>query len=421
MFISIQSKLSYNITIMTFNAAQIRLDFPILHQEVNGYPLIYMDNAASTQKPHPVIDSLTKYYQTINANIHRGNHALADEATATYESTRRQVQKFINANHVEEIIFTKGTTDSINTIANVFAKKYLKQDSEIIISTLEHHSNIVPWQIACSENGAKLKIIPIADNGELDLESFRNLLSPKTVLVALNHISNTLGIINPVEQIIALAHQNNTPVLLDGAQAVGHLQVDVQALDCDFYAFSSHKIYGPTGVGVLYGKRKYLEAMPPYQSGGEMIKEVSFERTTYNELPYKYEAGTPNIAGVIALKAALEYVENLNREEVLTYETELLDYVNRGLKTIAKLKIWGDVKPKTCITSFTIEGIHHYDLGTLLDAKGIAIRTGHHCTQPLMNRFGIDGTARVSLTMYNTKSEIDYLIEAIEKSVIQLL
>lgn len=406
---------------MRFTPEQIRPDFPILHQDVNGYPLVYMDNAASTQKPQTVIDSLSKYYQTINANIHRGNHALADEATATYEATRRQVQKFIGAKHVEEIIFTKGTTDSINTLATVFAKTYFKADSEIIISTLEHHSNIVPWQIACAESGAKLKIIPIHDKGQLDLEAFEKLLSPKTALVAVNHISNALGIINPVEKMIALAHQNNTPVLLDGAQAAGHLKVNVQALDCDFYVFSSHKIYGPTGVGVLYGKKKYLEAMPPYQGGGEMIKEVSFERTTYNELPYKYEAGTPNIADVIALKAALDYIENLDREEVLNYEEELLDYLNRGLGSIPKLKIWGHVKPKTCIASFTIDKVHHYDLGTLLDAKGIAIRTGHHCTQPLMNRFGIDGTARVSLTMYNTKSEIDYLIQALERSVQQLL
>lgn len=406
---------------MSFSAEQIRADFPILHQEVNGYPLVYMDNAASTQKPQTVIDALNNYYKTINANIHRGNHALADQATATYEATRRQVQKFINAKHPHEIIFTKGTTDSINILASIFAKTYLKQDSEIIISHLEHHSNIVPWQIACAENGAKLKVIPIHDDGQLDLVAFEKLLSPKTALVAVNHISNTLGLLNPISKIVALAHQNNTPVLIDGAQSIGHLKVDVQALDCDFYAFSSHKIYGPTGVGILYGKQEYLEVMPPYQGGGEMIKEVCFEKTTYNELPYKYEAGTPNIAGVIALKAALDYVENLDRAAVQNYEEELSDYLTEGLKTIPNLKIWGDVKPKSCIASFTIDKIHHYDLGSLLDAKGIAIRTGHHCTQPLMKRFGIEGTSRASLTMYNTLSEIDYLVQAIERSITQLL
>ena len=288
---------------MIFKAEQIRADFPILHREVNGYPLIYMDNAASTQKPRVVIESLSKYYKTINANIHRGNHALADQATANYEASRRQVQKFIKAKHIEEIIFTKGTTDGINTLAHIFSKTYLKRDSEIIISSLEHHSNIVPWQIVCAESGAKLKVIPIHDDGRLDLVSFENLLSSKTSLVALNHISNTLGLINPIEKIIALSHQNNTPVLIDGAQGAGHLKIDVQTLDCDFYVFSAHKIYGPTGLGVLYGKKEYLEAMPPYQGGGEMIKEVSFDKTTYNDLPYKYEAGTPNIAGVIALKS----------------------------------------------------------------------------------------------------------------------
>ena len=406
---------------MIFNPEQVRQDFPILHQEVNGYPLVYMDNAASTQKPRAVLNCLNNYYKTINANIHRGNHALADQATASFEATRREVQQFIGAEHVEEIIFTKGTTESINLLAHVFSKAYLKAGSEIIISTLEHHSNIIPWQMACEERDAKLKIIPINENGQLDLKAFEELLSPVTALVAINHISNTLGLINPVKQIIALAHQNNTPVLLDGAQAVAHLKVDVRALDCDFYVFSSHKIYGPTGVGVLYGKKKYLEDMPPYQGGGEMIKDVSFEKTTYNDLPYKYEAGTPNIGGVIAFKAALDYLQSLRRSDLINYENELLDYLTQGLESIPNLTILGNCKSKTCIASFKIDKVHHYDLGTLLDAKGIAIRTGHHCTQPLMKRFNIDGTARVSLTLYNTKTEIDFLIEVIQQSIYLLL
>ncbi len=406
--------------IIMLDIQKIRIDFPILSQLVNGYPLVYMDNAATTQKPKVVIDSLTNYYSSMNSNIHRGNHTLANQATSAFEETRESVRQLINAKSIEEIIFTRGTTESINLLAQVFSKTYISKGSEIIISTLEHHSNIVPWQFICEEKGVKLKIIPIDQTGTLDLDAYQKLLSHKTALVAINHVSNTLGVINDVQSVIKLAHQNDTPVLLDGAQAIGHLKVDVQQLDCDFYAFSSHKLYGPTGIGILYGKKEFLEAMPPYQGGGEMINDVTFEKITFNDLPYKYEAGTPNISDTIALKEAINYLENLGRKEIAEHEDILTKYLTQTLETIPNLRIIGKAANKICTASFIIKNVHHYDLGTLLDNKGVAIRTGHHCTQPLMNHYNIEGTARASLALYNTKEEINYLAESIEWAIRQL-
>lgn len=397
------------------NIEAIRAEFPVLHQQVNGKPLIYFDNAATTQKPKLVINAIKHYYEFDNANIHRGIHTLAERATAAFEDTRVSVQHFINSREKEEVIFTKGTTESVNLVASSFSKAFIKTGDEIIISGMEHHSNIVPWQIVCEERGAILKVIPVLDNGELDMEVYQKLLSPKTKMVACVYVSNALGTINPIKNIIEQAHQAGAKVLVDGAQAVAHLDIDVQELDCDFFTFSAHKLYGPTGVGILYGKRELLDAMPPYQSGGEMIKEVSFEGTTYNDIPYKFEAGTPNIAGVIGLKYAIDFINDMGKMHIRTYENDLLNHCTNGLKN--KVKLYGTAINKVAVCSFAIKGMHHFDAGMMLDAKGIAVRTGHHCTQPLMKRFGIEGTIRASFAVYNTKEEIDVFIEAVEKIV----
>lgn len=400
---------------MGFDVNKIRADFPILETEVLGKKLVYFDNAATTQKPKVVIDALTAYYDSSNANIHRGIHHLAEKATASFEATRTAVKDFLNASSTEEIIFTYGTTDGINLVANTYGKKFLKEGDEIIISTLEHHSNIVPWQLLCEANGCVLKVIPIDENGDILLEEFDKLLSEKTKFVSVVHVSNALGTINPVEYIIEKAHGVGAKVLLDGAQASSHIKVDVQALDVDFYVLSAHKLFGPTGMGVLYGKKELLEAMPPWRGGGEMIKEVTFEKTTFADLPYKFEAGTPNIADVIAFKSALDYFNSLNHAELKAYEDDLLNYATEQLEAIEGIKIIGKAKNKVSVVSFVIEGIHPQDVGIILDQQGIAVRTGHHCTQPLMQRFGIPGTVRASFAPYNTKEEIDALIAGLHK------
>ncbi len=394
---------------------KIRADFPILDEQVNGKDLVYFDNAATTQKPLPVLNALANYYGHYNANIHRGIHNLAEKATAAFEESRKAIQKFLNARLTEEIIFTYGTTDGINLVAQTYGRAFLKAGDEIIISTMEHHSNIVPWQMLCEQNGCILKVIPINDNGELIMEEYDKLLSEKTRFVSVVHVSNALGTINPVKQIIEKAHQVGAKVLIDGAQATSHITIDVQDLDADFYVFSAHKIYGPTGMGALYGKKDILDAMPPYRGGGEMIKEVTFEKTTYNELPYKFEAGTPNIADVIAVKYALDYVNALGKENIAAYENELLAYATEQLSQIEGLKIIGQAKEKVSVISFVIDGVHPQDIGVILDQQGIAVRTGHHCTQPLMKRLGIPGTSRASFAVYNTKDEIDKLVKGIEK------
>jgi len=396
---------------------KIRTQFPVLHQKVNGKPLVYFDNAATNQKPQRVIDALVNYYQGYNANIHRGIHTLAEKATKAYEETRHSMQKFINAKHVEEIIFTGGVTESINLVASSYGRALLKEGDEVIISGLEHHSNIVPWQMLCEEKKAILKVIPITEIGEIDLEAYRKLLSPKTKIVAVNHASNSLGTINPIKEIIQLAHEVNAVVLIDGAQAAAHLEIDVQDLDCDFYWISSHKMYGPTGAGILYGKEHLLEKMPPYMGGGEMIKDVTFAKTTYNDLPYKFEAGTPNIADVIALNEAVNFINTLGKEQIAEHEGELLDYAAEKLAAITGVKLIGTAKEKVAVQSFIVEGIHPFDIGQMLDARGIAVRTGHHCTQPLMDRFGIEGTVRASFSIYNTKAEIDELVEGLKRVV----
>ncbi|WP_229236320.1 cysteine desulfurase [Emticicia sp. TH156] len=394
---------------------KIRADFPILDEQVNGKDLVYFDNAATTQKPLPVLNALANYYGHYNANIHRGIHNLAEKATAAFEESRKAIQKFLNARLTEEVIFTYGTTDGINLVAQTYGRAFLKAGDEIIISTMEHHSNIVPWQMLCEQNGCILKVIPINDNGELLMEEYDKLLSEKTRFVSVVHVSNALGTINPVKQIIEKAHQVGAKVLIDGAQATSHIKIDVQDLDADFYVFSAHKIYGPTGMGALYGKKDILDAMPPYRGGGEMIKEVTFEKTTYNELPYKFEAGTPNIADVIAVKYALDYVNALGKESIAAYENELLAYATEQLLQIEGLRIIGQAKEKVSVISFVIDGVHPQDIGVILDQQGIAVRTGHHCTQPLMKRLGIPGTSRASFAVYNTKDEIDKLVKGIEK------
>jgi cysteine desulfurase/selenocysteine lyase len=396
---------------------KIREQFPILHQKVNGKPLIYFDNAATNQKPKQVIDALVNYYQGYNANIHRGIHTLAEKATKAFEETRYAMQQFINAKSVEEIIFTRGVTESINLVASSYGRAFLNEGDEVIISGLEHHSNIVPWQMVCDERKAKLKVITVTQVGEIDLDSYRNLLNTKTKIIAVNHASNSLGTINPVKEIIRLAHEVGAVVLIDGAQAAAHLEIDVQDLDCDFYCISSHKMYGPTGTGILYGKKEFLEKMPPYMGGGEMIKEVTFAKTTYNDLPYKFEAGTPNIADVVALKEAVNFINSIGKEVMAEYENELLSYTVEKLSTIPSLRLIGTSKNKVAVQSFVIEGIHHFDIGQMLDARGIAVRTGHHCTQPLMDSFGIEGTVRASFSIYNTKKEIDELAEGLKRIV----
>lgn len=393
----------------------IRNQFPILQREVKGKPLVYLDNAATSQKPQVVIDALTNYYSGYNANIHRGIHTLAEEATAAFEETRETVRQFIGASSTEEIIFTRGTTEGINLVASSWGRANLKAGDEIIISTLEHHSNIVPWQMIAAEKGAILKVVPVTDEGEFIFEAFEQLLSAKTTFVSLVHVSNALGVINPVKQVIDAAHAIGALVLIDGAQSSVHLDINVQELNCDFFAFSGHKVYGPTGVGVLYGKKSLLEAMPPYQGGGEMIREVSFSGTTYNDLPYKFEAGTPNIADVIALKAALDFISGLGKTAIAEHEHSLLTYATSQLKSVPGLKIIGDIEHKVSVVSFIIEGIHPQDIGILLDNQGIAVRTGHHCTQPLMHRLGIPGTSRASFAVYNTLEEIDALMKGLLK------
>ena len=399
----------------TLDIQSIRADFPILNQEINGRKLVYFDNAATTQKPTSVIESITHYYNFDNANIHRGIHTLAERATRDFEASREAIRDFLGASSIEEIIFTSGTTQGINLVASTFGRKFIKQGDEIIISGMEHHSNIVPWQMLCEEKGIKLKVIPVTDLGELDMEAYANMLSEKVKLVSVNHVSNSLGTINPVKQIIDLAHSVGAKVLIDGAQATSHLNIDVQALDADFYVFSAHKLYGPTGIGVLYGKKDLLNAMPPYMGGGEMIKDVTFEKTTYNELPYKFEAGTPNIADVVALKTALEYIAFHGKENIAAHEDMLLKYATEQLSEIEGLKIIGKAKEKISVISFTMDGIHHQDIGVLLDNQGVAVRTGHHCTQPLMQRFNILGTSRASFAVYNTVEEIDKLVVGLHK------
>lgn len=404
----------------TLDVDAIRQQFPILNREVKGKPLVYFDNAATSQKPQVVIDALVNYYTNYNANIHRGIHTLAEEATAAFEATRDTVQQFIHAGSREEIIFTRGTTEGINLVASTWGRQNIKAGDEIIISTMEHHSNIVPWQILCEEKNAVLKIIPITDEGELLIDEYKKLLSPKTKLVSVVHASNSLGTINPVKQIIDAAHKAGAVVVIDGAQSTVHLDIDVQQMDCDFFAFSAHKLYGPTGMGVLYGKKSWLESMPVFQGGGEMIKEVTFKKTTYNDLPYKYEAGTPNIADAIVFKTALDFITQTGKEKIRRHEEELLQYATEQLQKIPGLKIIGRAKEKVSVISFVIDNIHPQDIGILLDNRGIAVRTGHHCTQPLMDRFGIPGTSRASFAVYNTKEEIDQLVTGLQK-VIKIL
>ncbi len=388
---------------------------------VKGKPLVYFDNAATSQKPQSVIDALSHYYSYYNANIHRGIHTLAEEATLAYEDTRFAVQNFIGAAAVDEIIFTRGTTEAINLVAFTWGRQHVGAGDEIIISGMEHHSNIVPWQILCEEKNAVLKVIPVLDNGELDMDAYRELLNSKTKIVSIVHVSNSLGTVNPVKEIIAAAHQVGAKVMIDGAQSAVHLEIDVQELDCDFFAFSGHKVYGPTGIGALYGKRELLENMPVFHGGGEMIREVTFEKTTYNDLPYKYEAGTPNIADTIALKAALDFTTGIGKEAIRTHETELLNYATAQLQEIPGLTVIGQASNKVNLVSFVVEGVHTQDMGVLLDNMGIAVRTGHHCTQPLMRRFGIPGTVRASFALYNQQEEIDVLISGLRKTIKMLV
>lgn len=399
------------------NIDQIRADFPVLYQQVNKAPLIYFDNAATTQKPKAVIDALQHYYELDNANIHRGLHTLAERATTAYELTRKKLATFLNAPSTDQIIFTSGTTAGINLVAQTFGRANIEKGDQIIVSNLEHHSNIVPWQMIAQEKGAEIKVIPVSDEGVLDIEAFKALLNSKVKLVAVNHVSNAIGTINPIVEIINLAHSVGAKVLIDGAQSVAHLAVDVQALDLDFFVFSAHKLFGPTGVGVLYGKRELLENMPPYQGGGEMIKEVSFAGTTYNELPYKFEAGTPNIADVIALGAALDYLQAIPADALATQEEALLAYATEKLQVIPGLKIVGTAPEKIAVISFVVDGVHPQDIGVLLDKFGIAIRTGHHCAQPLMERYGLVGTCRASFSFYNTFEEIDRFVLCLEKTL----
>jgi cysteine desulfurase/selenocysteine lyase len=402
-----------------FDIQKIRADFPILSRQVNGKPLVYFDNGATTQKPQVVIDAIVTYYQEINANIHRGVHTLSQLATDAYEASRTKIQNHINAQFAHEVLFTSGTTHGVNLVANGFAS-LLKAGDEVLVSALEHHSNIVPWQMLCEKTGAVLKVIPMNEKGELVMTEFDQLLSDKTKIVTVNHISNALGTINPIKYMIDKAHQFGAAVFIDGAQAVPHLKPNVQELDCDFYAFSGHKICGPTGTGILYGKEAWLNKLPPYQGGGEMIKEVTFEKTTYAELPHKFEAGTPNIAGGIVLGTAVDYMNSIGFENIQKQELELLNYATEQLLAIEGLKIYGTAEAKTSVISFNIDGIHPYDIGTIVDKLGIAVRTGHHCAQPIMNFFEIPGTIRASFAFYNTKEEIDSMVEAVKKAKMML-
>ena len=398
-----------------FDVQKVRRDFPVLHQKVHGKPLVYLDNAATTQKPLAVIEAIQSYYLRDNSNIHRGVHTLSERATEHYENVREQARKFLNAADTKEIIFVRGTTEAINLVAQTYGRKNVGSGDEVVITALEHHSNIVPWQMLCEEKGAKLRVAPINDQGELLLEDFEKLLNAKTKIVAIAHLSNALGTINPVREMIRMAHARNIPVLIDGAQAAPRLQVDVQTLDCDFYAISGHKLYGPTGIGILYGKAKLLEAMPPWQGGGDMIASVTFDKTVYNRLPYKFEAGTPNIADTIGLGAAIDYLNHLGLEEIERHEADLLAYATKSVGAIPGVQIVGTAHEKAGVLSFVMGEIHPHDIGTILDTEGIAIRTGHHCAQPVMQRFGIPATARASFGLYNTREEVDALVAGIRK------
>jgi len=404
-----------------FNIDKIRADFPILKREVNGKPLVYLDNGATTQKPSSVINSIVHYYTDMNSNVHRGVHYLSQISTDAFEVTRKKVQAFIHAAEDKEIIITKGTTDGINLIATCYGRAFIHEGDEIIISAMEHHSNIVPWQMLCDEKGCKIRVIPMNDKGELDMDAYSNLFNEKTKLVAVTYVSNSLGTINPVRKMISIAHGHGAVVLVDAAQAVQHIQIDVQKLDVDFLVFSGHKMYGPTGVGVLYGKEELLNAMPPYQGGGDMIKEVTFEKTTYNELPFKFEAGTPNIEAGICLNEAIDYINSIGLENIEAYEHDLLQYATEKLAEIPGMRFIGTAEQKCSVISFVIDGTHPYDVGVILDKLGLAVRTGHHCAQPVMDRFGIPGTIRASLAVYNTKEEIDILVAGIQRAVNMLV
>ena len=396
-----------------FDVYEVRKDFPVLHQTVNGHPLVYLDNGATSQKPRAVIDTVSHYYETYNANIHRGVHFLSENATREYEAARDTAQRFINAADRRETIFVRGTTEGINLVAQAYGRPRLKPGDEIILSTMEHHSNIVPWQMVCQQTGAKLKVVPVTDEGEFDFEAYLRLLGPKTRIVATVHLSNSLGTINPVKKIVEAARQHGAVTLLDGAQAVPHVAVDVQDIGVDFYAFSGHKVFGPTGIGILYGRQELLDAMEPYQGGGDMIRTVSFEETTYNDLPYKFEAGTPNIVGAIGLAAALDYVSNLAIDAISAYEDDVVAYATDKVADIPGVRIIGTAPEKSGIISFLMDGVHPHDIGTVLDSQGVAIRAGHHCTMPLMKRFGVAATSRASFALYNTKEEADILVAAI--------
>ena len=398
-----------------YNISKIREDFPILSRTVYGKPLVYLDNGATTQKPRCVVESITDEYYSVNANVHRGVHFLSQQATNLHEASRETVRKFINARGTNEIVFTRGTTESINLVVSTFADSQMQAGDEVIVSVMEHHSNIVSWQLQAARKGIVLKVIPMNDRGELLLDEYEKLFSPRTRIVSVTHVSNVLGTINPVDKLIEIAHAHNVPVLIDGAQSIPHLPVDVQALDADFYVFSGHKVYGPTGIGVLYGKEDWLDRLPPYQGGGEMIKNVSFEKTTFNELPFKFEAGTPDYIGSTALAKALDYVSAIGMENIEAYEHELTEYAMQHLKEIPGMRIFGEAEQKSSVISFLVGNIHHFDMGTLLDRLGIAVRTGHHCAEPLMHRLGIEGTVRASFALYNTKEEIDVLAAGIER------
>ena len=394
---------------------RIRKDFPALHQEVHGHPLVYLDNAATTQKPQAVIDALSAYYSADNANVHRGVHLLSERATEAYEGARARIQRFINAGHSREIVFVRGTTEGINLVAQTFGRRTVGAGDEIVITALEHHSNIVPWQMLCEERGAVLRVVPIDDAGEVDVDAYERLLNERTRLVAIAHVSNALGTVLPIPRMIAQAHEHGAVVLIDGAQAVSHLSVDVRELDCDFYTFSGHKAFGPTGIGVLYGKTELLERMPPWQGGGDMIKTVSFEKTVYNDLPYKFEAGTPDIAGAIGLGVALDYLAGVGLDRVAEYEHELLVHTTRVLSALPGVKLLGTAREKAAVVSFLVDGVHPHDVGTILDQEGVAVRTGHHCAMPVMTRFGVPATTRASFALYNTHEEIDALVAALSK------
>ncbi|RPI26283.1 MAG: cysteine desulfurase [Acidobacteria bacterium] len=400
-----------------FDVERVRADFPILKQQIHGHPLVYLDNAATSQKPQSVIDAISRFYSTDNANIHRGVHLLSQRATDAYEGAREKLQRFINAAEPRETIFVRSATEAVNLVARCYGASHVGPGDEIIISAMEHHSNIVPWQMLCEEKGARLRIIPITDEGELILEEYEKLLGPRTRLVSVVHLSNVLGTINPIKEMIRIAHARQIPVFVDGAQAASHLRVDVQDLDCDFYAFSGHKLYGPSGIGVLYGKARFLEEMPPYQGGGDMISTVTFEKTRYNVLPYKYEAGTPNIAGAVGLGAAIDYFEGLGVENVIRYEADLLSYLMESLASVPDVKLIGTAPHKASVQSFSVAGVHPHDIGTIVDEHGVAIRTGHHCAQPLMDFYHVPATARASLAFYNTFDEIDALVAALHKAI----